>query len=334
MTTSAPISRCVITPPERVTSGRGAALWLLLGALAAGPAGADCRDLAAPRAVPTAADGQWSLATFNLWRLRDTEKNSPIDRPLDDAVYQARLDALAGYIVDTLKAPVLLAVQEVENLAILEQLAERVTARGGPRYRARLLEGHDPAGMDVALLHRAPAEVGGVRALFADQRFRNQPLFSRPPLAVSLTAPRELTLVIVHLRSANGLGEKPWVAEKRRRQAARLAEWSRAHSDTALAVVGDFNSAPDSGAFSEPLTVMAASGLYNSWDRVKSAERYSYRHRCRPQTLDYVWLSEILKAELQGVAVSRGNAGRYDRLYGSDGSEVVSDHDGLVTYFE
>ncbi|HBU65378.1 MAG TPA: endonuclease [Alcanivorax sp.] len=228
----------------------------------------------------------------------------------------------------------LLAVQEVENLAILEQLAERVTARGGPRYRARLLEGHDPAGMDVALLHRAPAEVGGVRALFADQRFRNQPLFSRPPLAVSLTAPRELTLVIVHLRSANGLGEKPWVAEKRRRQAARLAEWSRAHSDTALAVVGDFNSAPDSGAFSEPLTVMAASGLYNSWDRVKSAERYSYRHRCRPQTLDYVWLSEILKAELQGVAVSRGNAGRYDRLYGSDGTEVVSDHDGLVTYFE
>ncbi|HCD74315.1 MAG TPA: endonuclease, partial [Alcanivorax sp.] len=181
---------------------------------------------------------------------------------------------------------------------------------------------------------RAPAQVGGVRALFADQRFRNQPLFSRPPLAVSLTAPRELTLVIVHLRSANGLGEKPWVAEKRRRQAARLAEWSRARSDTALAVVGDFNSAPDSGAFSEPLTVMAASGLYNSWDRVKSAERYSYRHRCRPQTLDYVWLSEILKAELQGVAVSRGNAGRYDRLYGSDGTEVVSDHDGLVTYFE
>jgi endonuclease/exonuclease/phosphatase family metal-dependent hydrolase len=188
--------------------------------------------------------------------------------------------------------------------------------------------------MDVALLHRAPAEVGGVRALFADQRFRSQPLFSRPPLAVSLTAPRELTLVIVHLRSANGLGEKPWVAEKRRRQAARLAGWSRARSDTALAVVGDFNSAPDSGAFSEPWTVMAASGLYNSWDKVKPAERYSYRHRCRPQTLDYVWLSEALKAELQGVAVSRGNAGRYDRLYGSDGTEVVSDHDGLVTYFE
>ena len=85
MTTSAPTSRCATAPPERVTSGRGAALWLLLGALAAGPAGADCRDLAAPRAVPTAAEGQWNLATFNLWRLRDTEKNSPIDRPLDDA---------------------------------------------------------------------------------------------------------------------------------------------------------------------------------------------------------------------------------------------------------
>ena len=317
-----------------MTSRRGAALWLLLAALGAGPAGADCRDLAAPRAVPTAADGQWSLATFNLWRLRDTQKDSPIDRPLDAAVYQARLDALAGYIVDTLKAPVLLAVQEVENIAILERLAERVTARGGPRYRALLLEGHDPAGMDVGLLHRAPADVGGARALFVDQRFRGQALYSRPPLAVTLTAPREMTLVIVHLRSANGLGEKAWVAEKRRRQAARLAQWSRAWRDKPLAVVGDFNSAPDSGAFSEPLTVMAASGLYNSWARMKKAERYSYRHRCRPQTLDYVWLSEALKADLQGVAVSRGNAGRYDRLYGSDGTEVVSDHDVLVTYFD
>lgn len=334
MMTCALISRCAITRPERVSTRRVVSLWLLLAVLAAGPAGADCRKLAAPRAVPNVAEGQWSLATFNLWRLRDTEKNSPIDRPLDDAVYQARLDALAGYIVDTLKAPVLLAVQEVENVAILEQLAERVTARGGPRYRARLLEGHDPSGMDVALLHRAPGEVGGVRALFAEERFRDQPLFSRPPLAVTLTAPRELTLVIVHLRSANGLGEKAWVAEKRRRQAARLAEWSRTRGNTALAVAGDFNSAPDSGAFSEPWTVMAASGLFNSWERVKKSERYSYRHRCRPQTLDYVWLSEALKEDLQGVAVSRGNAGRYDRLYGSNGTEVVSDHDVLVTYFE
>jgi len=317
-----------------VTPRRGAALWLLLGALAAGPAAAECRDLAAPRAVPTAAEGQWNLATFNLWRLRDTEKNSPMDRPLDEPVYQARLDALAGYVVDTLKAPVLLAVQEVENIAILEQLAERMTAQGGPRYRALLLEGHDPSGMDVGLLYRAPAEVSDARALFADQTFRGQPLFSRPPLAVTLTAPRALTLVIVHLRSANGLGEKAWVAEKRRRQADRLAQWSRARKDQALAVVGDFNSAPDSGAFSEPLTVMAASGLYNSWDKVKQAERYSYRHRCRPRTLDYVWLSEGLRKDLRGVAVSRGNAGRYDRLYGSDGTEVVSDHDGLVTYFE
>ena len=79
---------------------------------------------------------------------------------------------------------------------------------------------------------------------------------------------------------------------------------------------------------------MAASGLYNSWDRVKKAERYSYRHRCRPQTLDYVWLSEALKGNLRGVAISRGNAGRYDRLYGGDGTEVVSDHDVLVTYFD
>lgn len=311
------------------------ALALLCGVLFAGSAYGDCDDLAAPRALPTTAAGGWSLATFNLWRLRDTEKDRPLDEPLHESVYRARLQALADYIVDTLKAPVLLAVQEVEGKAvILKQLADQIVAHGGPRYRFVLQEGNDPSGMNVALLHRPPAQVTEAKALFTDRRFRNQPLYSRPPLAVTLTAPEELTLVVVHLRSGRGLNEKAWVAEKRRRQAARLAAWAQTRNDTFLALAGDFNSAPSSGKFSEPIGLIAETGLYNSWQHLKADERYSYRHQCQPQTLDYIWLSAPLKANLSGVAVSRGNAGRYSQLYENDGTEVVSDHEALVTFFQ
>jgi len=40
-----------------------------------------------------------------------------------------------------------------------------------------------------------------------------------------------------------------------------------------------------------------------------------------------------LKPSVSKVAVSRGNAGRYDSLYGSQGVAPISDHDALVVYF-
>ncbi|ASK33131.1 endonuclease (plasmid) [Alcanivorax sp. N3-2A] len=305
----------------------------LLALLLAPLAGADCHGLAPPRVVPVAAGDQWSLATLNLWRLRDASKDARFDEPLSEPVYRHRLDALAGYLLDTLRAPPLLALQEIENRAILDALIERIVAAGGPRYQGVLMEGHDPSGMDVALLYRPPVAVGAVRALFSSSRYRGQPLFSRPPLAVSLKQPVEATVVVVHLRSARDLGRKAWVAEKRRRQASALGDWIAARRG-ALIVAGDFNSAPEPGLFGEPWRLIGASGLYDSWQRLDRDERYSFRHRCQPQALDHILMSKTLLPKLRAVAVSRGNAGRYDRLYGSNGTEVVSDHDALVVYFQ
>ena len=109
--------------------------WLLAAAvLGNGPELADCRDLAPARPLPSAAEGQISLATFNLWRLRDARKDSSLDRPLSKAVYQARLEAVARYITRDLRAPALLAVQEVESATVLKALSRVISKAGGPDY--------------------------------------------------------------------------------------------------------------------------------------------------------------------------------------------------------
>ena len=305
-------------------------LIILLCLLAATALSADCRGLAPARSIPAPQANEWTLATLNLWRLRDTRKDSRLDEPLSEAVLNRRIQALAGFIAGPLQAPHMLAVQEVENRELLEALAVRL-ARHGWRYRVALKEGNDPSGMDVGLLYRQPVRIVSVESLFAEQEFHGHSLFSRPPLHVTVRSPRQLQLVVVHLRSARGL-HKSRVRQKRQRQAALLASWAIEQSGP-LIMAGDFNSTWGAGRISASYRRFAQSGLFNLWQRLPKRERYSFRHRCRPQALDHIWVSPDLETSVSRMAASRGNAGRYHSLYGSQGVAPVSDHDALVVYF-
>ena len=284
---------------------------------------ADCARLAPARGVPAASDQTWALATLNLWRLRDDHKNSELDDPVTSVLLKARVNAVAEFIVEELKAPHILALQEVENQAVLDQR--------GYRYRSVLREGNDPSGMDVAVMYRLPVKIGAVRTLFPDQRFHGHALYSRPPLLLALEAPFEGNLVVVHWRSARDL-KKAWVHEKRQTQAALLANWVTAQAPPVI-IAGDFNTTWGAGRFSASYERFAKSGLFNLWEHLPEEERYSFRHRCRPQALDHIWVTSGLKTSVSRVAVSRGNAGRYGSLYGSQGLAPISDHDALVVYF-
>ena len=165
---------------------------------------ADCQRLAPARGVPAASDQTWALATLNLWRWRDDRKNSELDSPVSSAVLEARVNAVAEFVVAKLNAPHVLALQEVENRAVLDRLADQMAQRGY-RYRSVLREGNDPSGMDVAVLYRSPVKIGAVRTLFSDQQFHGHALYSRPPLVVALEAPLAANLVVVHWRSARDL---------------------------------------------------------------------------------------------------------------------------------
>ena len=93
------------------------------------------------------------IATFNLEELFDT-LDDPLteDRKLSYTEYQRRLQKHALAITQALHEPALLAVQEAENLAVLQDLARRPEIQAA--YEVILVEGIDRRGLDVALLYR------------------------------------------------------------------------------------------------------------------------------------------------------------------------------------
>lgn len=318
-------------------TGRRLCCWLAVLLLASADANAGCEPPAPERSVRPAGDGEFMIATLNLWRLRDTDRDARYDEPLPAPVLERRLDALAWHIRETLAAPHLLALQEVENETLLNRLARTIADQGGPRYRVHLREGHDPSGIDVGLMARDPVTVAGVDALFASREQGSHWLFSRPPLHASVSAPVPLDLVVVHLRSGRGLdqeGESARVRARRRAQAQALRDWARARRQAGRAVVvaGDINSAGE-GVYGEPLAILMETPLRSVWQRLPVQQRYSHVYRCREQAIDNILYNDRVAGWVSGADVSRGNAGRYKSLHaGEGGGEVVSDHDSPVLY--
>ncbi len=290
------------------------------------------------RPVPAPAADEFTLATFNLWDLMEDSRD---DSDLTAEDHDARIPVLAEWIREVLHAPHLLAVQEVETLARLEELAREIAARGGPEYRAWLKPGHDDSGINVGLLARAPVEVEAVRQILTGHQWTGDPLHDRPPLKARISAPLEMTLVVVHMRSGHGLRDEDrveWVDGKRRAQARTLRAWLedyKARGGTPV-VAGDLNSARDAGLFSKPLKKLDVAPWHTAWRHVPDEdERFSYIFRCQRQAIDHVLIPASLAERVTRAAASRGNAGRYRVLYGARGTgEAVSDHDALVVYFE
>ena len=95
----------------------------------------------------------FDVATFNLANLFDT-----VDDPLteDDLpsgpAYQRHLHKLSWAIHESLGEPVLLAVQEAENVTVLQALVDQPEIHS--IYDILLEDGPDKRGLDVALLYR------------------------------------------------------------------------------------------------------------------------------------------------------------------------------------
>lgn len=307
--------------------------WFLLALLLPWQATALRAECAVPEqvsAVRAAAEHELSVASQNLWRFSPREMSAS-QRP-------QRIAAWSRHLREVLRYPHILVVQEVASLALLEELAERVSADGGPRYQPLLVRGNDHSGIDVAVLLREPVVVAKVTPLFARQRNGQHWLFSRPPLHLEISEPFAFDLVALHLRSGHGLHDVrrgDWVKSKRAAQAKMIRGWAQEKiaAGKALMLIGDLNSAPGDDDYAQPLNILQQAPLWSVWQALPEVDRFSYIYRCQRQAVDHILLSAKLRQRMQRAAVSRGNAGRYRKLYGGQGStEVVSDHDALVVY--
>lgn len=219
-----------------------------------------------PVPVSTSVNTAMRVASFDLTALCDSTHNSPqacsptLPTP---AQVITQVDRLAQYMANVLNGPEVIAVQNVENQAVLTQLASRLTTRvAGSSYSGMMLEGTDPSGLDLAYLVDTTRITGAViEALGAGEIDPTQggsvPLHRKPPLLLSGTfntpapgAPQDFRVLNVFVIDRAGVDAGTGSARERRfAQAKSIADLVQAlQAPPAL-----------------PLPIMIA-GKFNAWN--------------------------------------------------------------------
>jgi hypothetical protein len=237
-----------------------------IGAVTPGPA---------PRAAHELPADAFTVAGYNMERFFDEfDDAGKSDVRLTAAAVERRLSKASLGIRESLRMPDILGVVEMENLAILQRIADRVNndavaaGQPNPAYAPYLVEGNDIGGIDVGFLVKTAdvaagtprVEVLDVQQVGKDVTYTapdgsTSLLNDRPPLALKAMVHYAdgrafpLNVVIAHQRSLNGAdaadasGDR--IRSKRQRQAEFLAAYldARQHEapDTRLVVLGDFN---------------------------------------------------------------------------------------------
>ena len=315
-------------------------------------------DLAA-RPAPEPELGQMRIASQNFYRLLPSEPDPDVD-------YATRLDKLARLVVDVYGSPDVLAVQEVETLAALQDVADEVQTYGGVGYDAYLEPGNF-GDINIGFLVRTDTMSGvSVVQVGADAQFdyggSPRDVFSRPPLVLRGTytwtsvsrdpIALDVTVVALHLRSRGSIETDDFVRQKRWHQAEWLASYLEAlqTTDPNIVVVGDYNAFQFSDGLADVLGIMtgdpdsefpalipgsgtADPNMVNQIATVPTDDRYSFMYKGSSEALDHALTSPALAAYVDRMVYIRANADTPANWASVAGSPLrAADHDGLVLY--
>ncbi|HYG63980.1 MAG TPA: lamin tail domain-containing protein [Thermoanaerobaculia bacterium] len=310
--------------------------------------------------------GEFTVASQNLLRLYDTV-NDPAtsDEVASAQTYANRLNKASLLIREGLGSPDVLALQEIENLTVLQDLAAKLQADAPSLvYTPYLLEGNDIGGIDVGFLVRDTVRVDSVVQFGADTPFTfngsTALLNDRPPLVLrgaylANGAPFPITVIAVHQRSLSGIegSDGDRIREKRHQQALTLSQYIQslqaAEPGLRLVVTGDFNAfeftdgfvdamgqltgSPDPAGALIPATDEIDPDLTNQLLSEPPAERYSFLFDGSAQALDHALTSQALNPFVRGLDHVRGNADTPDFFASIPTTALrTADHDGLVLF--
>jgi uncharacterized protein len=327
--------------------------------------------------VPTSPAGERevTVASFNIENFFDDEINSKeIEREtiIPKEVFQKRLNKASLAIRKVLSSPDVLGIVEVENLAVLQKLADKINAdtvaegKPNPNYQAFLETGNDIRGIDLGFLVKtAKVKVVETKALGKDEKLVAEgaqdfeKLYDRPPflLTAEVEGKFQFTTIVNHFKSYRGIDDPKdgnRVREKRRLQAEWLAKFveERGKSNPAerIIVCGDLNAFQFNDGYNDLVGILKGksepnvmnpsktafqTGLINLVD-VKSFEpqkRYSYIFGGSAQVLDHILINKPAAERAVKFGYARSNAD-FPAVYRNDANrpERLSDHDAPVFY--
>lgn len=301
----------------------------------------------APPGPPQGQTDRLVIATFNVNNyfdgIDDTGSDSePKPSPAELSLKQTKV---AATISEGLHCPDLLGLQEVENEALLMDLAAAMADGCGFVYQVTHLDGPDERGADVALLSNPTrAAVLGVEirqtctALETDISDPDldcppdqAPLHGRPPLQVELLADGQPLFVLVnHFKSKRGGAEE--TAAWRLAQAAHLRqvveELGSSRPEAGVVVLGDFNDYDGS----EVMQVLGGQEvLVDALQPIPADTRYSTIFDGASQLIDWILVSPSLADRVIAAGILHSNADYPVQLgHSADGKTMAlrsSDHD-------
>jgi hypothetical protein len=325
-------------------------------------------EAALPRPVREREAHELAVGSLNVFRLFD-DVNDP--GPQDDgavaspAEYARRLEKLSRYVRGVLRSPDVLAVEEVENLHSLQDLAARIAAdEPAVAYEAYLVEGNDVGGIDTGFLVREDrVRTDAVTQLAAGETLSldGSLLHDRPPLLlegayVALGAELPIRVLALHQRSLGGIespSDGPRVRQKRLEQAQSVAaivqDLQTGAPEVGVAVVGDFNAFEFTDGYVDVVGQIA--GDFTPGDNLLSGpdlvdpnlakqtlslppeERYSFIFQGSAQAIDHALTSTALTGLVRGFEYGRGNADAALILLDDASTALRSaDHDGFVLF--
>ena len=281
-----------------------------------------------PPQIPILQSGQFSVMTWNVENLFDYLEPHPASPALPN-IRQYKVDiARTANTILAAGAPSVVALQEVENIKVLEDIASSEVL-SGYSYQPILIEGTDSRGIDVGYLVRTDHAT----VLATTQHEAPEGITSRPPLEITLEVtgtnpPVTLHILNNHFTSMSG-GEK--ATEPRRNSQAAwnvtvMEQILSADPDSNIIITGDLNSYYDS----PPIAILRDAGLSHAFDVLQPEERYTYIYEGASQTLDHIMMTKWLYEIFDTVNPLHINADYTIPIAGDESPTHKSDHDPVI----
>ena len=222
-----------------------------------------------------------------------------------------------------------LALQEAENLGVLDRFNSRYLASMKYKYRI-LVDAFDPRNIDVALLSRYP-----IKKVVTYRHERNKAntasLFSRDCLEVDIEAEGKiLTLYVNHFKSM--IETRDETKDRRVEQVNRVAEiitgrWKEVEYVGNFIVLGDFNDYIDDNT--SLTSLVNHDGLVNVSERIYETDRWTHYWAGgdKYHQLDFLLVSKSLAEQnLNPPQILRKGLPYRAERYGGDRFDAVGEN--------
>lgn len=304
--------------------------------------------------------GEFTVASFNMEFL--------------DVANTTKIQKASLAIRNVLKAPDIVALQEVVNQAALDALRNQIASDDPSiNYTAMVPADSDGFNQEVAYLvkdtvsNTSFSELGiGLTYPNSSAGCSQETLHNRPPyvLDCTVTPPGgqayNITVINIHLRSLSRVDDQtegPRVRMKRFLAARSLAgfvqDMQQMDPNRRILVAGDFNAYPFSDGYVDVSGIISGnpgfdlieSNTYSEIvnpplrllsDLAKETERYSFVFGKNAQQLDQIMATDNFGCDITGLEFGRLNADFPENVFENDVSrpERASDHDPPVVFIQ